>query len=61
MIDIDATNYTGWNQILVILYNEAEVNGRLIYKTRRKLFYNICHICIKKSISTNIIDKRELV
>ena len=48
MTYIDATNYTGWNQILlVILYEEAEVNGRLIYKTRRKLFYTICHICIK--------------
>ena len=44
MTDIDATNYTIRNQII---HNEAEVNGRLIYTTCRKLFHTIFHICIK--------------
>ena len=38
MRDFDSTHYTQWNRMSVILYNEAEVNARLIYTARRKLF-----------------------
>ena len=33
--------------VIVIIHIEAMVNGRLIYTICRKLFYTICHLCIK--------------
>ena len=36
-----------YGTVIVIIHNEAEVNGRPIYTARRKSFYTICQICIK--------------
>ena len=33
--------------VIVIIYIEAMVNGRLIYTTCHTLFYTKCHLCIK--------------
>ena len=60
MADIATTNYTVRDRILiVIIHNEAMVNGRLIYTLCVSCF--TLYVTFALKISTTIVDKRGLV